>query len=226
MDLGAAFILGLLGSLHCAGMCGPLALALPISGNSRFSFRVGRVGYNLGRISAYACLGMVFGLAGKTAALAGLQRWTSLVAGTVVLLGLIPATRSALRLPALGGVGILKSGFTSLLAKRSWSSLYLLGLLNGFLPCGLAYAASAGALAAGSIISGVTDMLAFGLGTFPMMLAIGLLGRNVQVAVRSRFQTLIPISIAVMGMLLIVRGLGLGIPYLSPDLVTGKHSCH
>lgn len=229
MELYAAFVLGLVGSVHCAGMCGPLALAMPGAEGRRVPFWAGRVGYNLGRVSAYALLGFVFGLVGRTAALAGVQRWMSLVAGVVVLLALAPAWRHGLTLPAIKAVGWLKTGLSALLRQRSLAALYLLGLLNGFLPCGLAYVACAGALATGSLAMGMGYMVAFGLGTIPMMLGIGILGRNVQHTVRLRFQRLIPICMALMGVLLIVRGLGLGIPYLSPDLAAGHgagHSCH
>jgi uncharacterized protein len=229
MELYTAFLLGLVGSLHCAGMCGPLALAMPGAVGKPVSFWAGRAGYNLGRVSAYALLGILFGLAGRTAALAGLQRWLSLVAGVAVLLALAPAWRHGLTLPAIKAVGWLKSGLASLLRQRSLSSLYLLGVLNGFLPCGLVYVACAGALSTGTLRAGAGYMVAFGLGTVPMMFGIGILGRNVQHTVRLRFQRLIPVCMALMGMLLIVRGMGLGIPYLSPDLTPGPgvgHACH
>ena len=229
MELYTAFVLGLVGSLHCAGMCGPLALAIPGAEGRRLSFWAGRVGYNFGRVSAYAILGLVFGLLGRTAALAGLQRWLSLIAGVAVLLALAPAWRHGLTLPAIRVVGWLKTGLGALLKQRSLSSLCLLGLLNGFLPCGLVYVACAGAVSTGTLSLGCGYMAAFGLGTIPMMLGIGILGRNVQHTVRLRFQRLIPVCMALMGLLLIVRGMGLGIPYLSPDLTAAHgagHACH
>jgi uncharacterized protein len=226
MELWTALLLGLVGSLHCAGMCGPLALALPHAGGSPLAFGLGRIAYNLGRITAYGFLGLAFGLLGQTVALAGCQRWASLAAGAAILLTLVPGSRHSLGRPVFQWVAFLKSGLSSLLQHRTLSALYLLGILNGFLPCGLAYVACAGAVALGSALSGVSYMLAFGLGTVPLMLGIGLVGRNVQLAIRFRFQKLIPVCLALVGTLLLLRGLSLGIPYLSPNLSAGAHSCH
>jgi sulfite exporter TauE/SafE len=226
MELWTGFLLGLVGSLHCAGMCGPLALALPRTGSNSVAFGFGRLCYNLGRISAYSLLGIIFGLIGQTVALAGFQRWASLVAGMAILLALVPASRRGFSLPVLNGVGFLKGGFASLLRQRTFPALYLLGLLNGFLPCGLVYVACAASVALGSVVSGVLYMVVFGLGTVPLMLGIGLIGGNLQVALRMRFQKLIPVCLAVVGLLLIIRGMALGIPYVSPNLSAARHFCH
>jgi len=226
MELWTGFLLGLVGSLHCAGMCGPLALALPRTGSNSLTFGLGRGAYNLGRISAYSLLGLTFGFIGQTVALAGFQRWASLTAGAAILIALIPASRRGLGLPAIAMVGFLKSGFASLLRQRTLPALYLLGLLNGFLPCGLVYVACAASVAVGSALSGVLYMVAFGLGTVPLMLAIGLMGGNLQLALRLRFQKLIPLCLALVGALLILRGMSLGIPYVSPDLSAAGHCCH
>jgi uncharacterized protein len=227
MELWTALLLGLVGSLHCAGMCGPLTLALPQAGRSFLVFGAGRAAYNLGRLSAYGLLGLLFGLLGRTAALAGWQRWVSLAAGLAILLALAPGWRRGLGWPALRGVALVKRGLSALLQQRAISALYLLGLLNGFLPCGLVYVACAGAVALGSVVAGVSYMLVFGAGTVPLMLGIGLAGRNLQGVIRTRFQKLIPVCLAVVGALLILRGLSLGIPYLSPDLgAIASRACH
>lgn len=217
MYLGAALILGLVGSLHCAGMCGPLMLAVPRLGPSALLATVGRLVYHLGRIAAYGLMGIIFGWLGQTVALAGFQRWASLAAGLAVLLALLPLARPRLGWPALAAVSFLKSSFGALLKRRTLASLSLLGLLNGFLPCGLVYVACAGALALGDLTAGVGYMLAFGLGTWPMMLGIGVLGRPVQrlLAYRPRLSM---VCLVLVGGLLVLRGLSLGIPYLSPHL--------
>ncbi len=228
MELWTGLLLGLVGSLHCAGMCGPLVLALPQAGGHWFRFSLSRVAYHLGRLSAYGLLGLAFGLLGRSVALAGFQRWTSVLAGVAVLGALLPGWHRSVGWPAARVVALLKRGLSSLLQQRAIPALYLLGVLNGFLPCGLVYVAAAGAVALGNALAGVTYMLAFGLGTVPLMFGIGLAGRNVQSAIRSRFQRLIPVSLAVVGALLILRGLSLGIPYLSPDLdAAGTYrACH
>jgi uncharacterized protein len=228
MELWTALLLGLVGSLHCAGMCGPLALALPQTGATRVRFLLGRGAYNIGRISAYALLGAAFGLLGKTMAMAGFQRWASIGAGVAILLALTPAWGRGFASHGIGMVTWLKSGFSSLLKHRTLAALYLLGLLNGFLPCGLVYVAAGAVVGLGSVLAGMAYMVAFGLGTVPLMLGIALAGRNLQLAMRFRLQKLVPVCLAVVGALLILRGLSLGIPYLSPDLshTALGHACH
>src|SRR6266581_2871253 len=154
MELWTAFTLGLIGSLHCAGMCGPLALALPPTGNRPASFFLGRVAYNLGRLVTYCVLGLIFGLLGKTLLLAGIQRWLSIALGTTLLFGLFTSRKLALWRPIYLLVDRVKAGMSLLLRRRSADALMLLGLLNGFLPCGLVYVACAGATATGDLFNG------------------------------------------------------------------------
>lgn len=219
-----AFMLGFVGSLHCVGMCGAIALALPHPGRGWTSFITGRLAYNIGRLVTYVLIGAVFGLLGQSLALAGIQRWLSIGAGVAILLGLIVSTRATVP-PVVRAVGWLKARLGTLLQKRSLSSLLLLGLLNGLLPCGLVYAAAAASLAAGTVLHGMEYMAAFGLGTIPLMLGVSLTGRTLLAPFRRHLQTLIPASLAVVAFLLILRGLSLGIPYLSPDLVHDAAAC-
>lgn len=225
MILFTAIALGLVGSLHCAGMCGPLALALPATGNSRIGFVAGRIAYNLGRILTYCLLGTAFGLIGQTIAFAGFQRWVSIIAGVAILLGLLLSTRFATSFPVSQLVNRIKGGLGNLLRQRSFPAIFALGTLNGLLPCGLVYTACAGAVATGGLLSGAGYMAAFGLGTVPMMLGIGLVGQKFQFTLRFKLQRLIPVSVAVIAVLLILRGLSLGIPYISPELAAGA-VCH
>jgi sulfite exporter TauE/SafE len=227
MELWTAFTLGLVGSLHCAGMCGPLALALPVAGHTRGAFVLGRVLYNFGRVLTYCLIGAVFGMVGKSLALAGFQKWVSLVAGVAILLGLVASTRVGLGFPITRSVVWLKARVGSLLQRRTFGSLFLLGSLNGFLPCGLVYVAAAAAAATGSLQLGISSMAAFGLGTLPVMLGLGLAGRKVQGLLNFRLKGLVPISLIVMGVLLVLRGMELGIPYISPVMTAGACShCH
>ncbi len=225
MEYWPALLLGLVGSLHCAGMCGPLAVALPATGNSRVSFTAGRLAYNTGRITTYCLLGAIFGLAGMTFAMAGLQRWVSIGAGAAILTGLLASSKRALHTPVAKAVARVRAGLGVLLARRTMGSIYLLGALNGFLPCGLVYVACAGAVAAGGFFAGIGHMAAFGLGTVPMMLSLGLAGKMIGLAFRLRFQKLIPVCVLMVGLLLLLRGMALGVPYLSPDLAGHKGGC-
>lgn len=218
MQLWTAFLLGFVGSAHCAGMCGPLALALPHWGRGQGSFFAGRLLYNLGRIVTYSLMGAVFGVLGQGVELAGLQRWVSLVLGVGILAGLFVAPRFVNRIPVAGAVNWLKGRLGKLLQTRGSMAMFGIGLLNGLLPCGLVYVACAGATTTGGVLSGVAYMVAFGLGTLPMMLAISLFGTKLQFALRFKVQRLIPASLAIVGLLLLLRGMALGIPYVSPKL--------
>jgi sulfite exporter TauE/SafE len=218
MQLWTAFFIGLAGSLHCAGMCGPLVLAIPgTPGNFAVQF-TGKLAYNGGRIITYAILGLLFGLFGQMIGLAGFQRWVSIAAGAAILLSLLAwPLRNATALIARP-VNLLKAALGKLLKQRGVTAQFGFGLLNGLLPCGLVYIACAAAAATASGIAGMQYMLIFGLGTVPMMLGLGLVGRALHLGLQLRLRKLIPVTLGVMGALLILRGLGLGSPYLSPQL--------
>lgn len=225
MELWTAFMLGLVGSLHCAGMCGPLALALPPGEGRGVSFFIGRLAYNLGRLVTYCLLGIVFGLLGRSLLLAGIQRWLSISLGVMLLTGLFASRRLALWRPVTAVVDRLKRAMSFLLRRRSADALMLLGLLNGLLPCGLVYVACAGATATGDLFRGAWYMLAFGAGTVPMMLAISLSGRLVPFSLRLKLLKVVPVAIFLVASLLILRGMELGIPYVSPVLNSETPGC-
>ncbi len=227
VDCWTAFLLGLVGSLHCAGMCGPLALALPPTGTTTPAYVLGRIAYNLGRIVTYCALGLVFGLVGAALWVAGIQRWVSITLGVALLLGLVTSRNLVRWSPVTYAVDRLKAPMSALLRRRSLMSLAVLGLLNGLLPCGLVYAACAGAAATGGILAGAQYMAAFGVGTTPMMLAISLSGKLVPPSLRLQLRKAIPVCVFLLASLLILRGMSLGIPYLSPGLSqTGASCCH
>lgn len=228
MEFWLAFMLGLAGSAHCAGMCGPIALALPTGGRRGWALVPNRVAYNAGRVTTYCLLGVVFGLIGRSLALAGVQRWVSIGLGVAILVGLFVVQARALTMRFALPVAWLKSALGRLIRQQDLRSQYLLGGLNGLLPCGLVYIACVGAAATGGLFSGVQYMLAFGVGTVPMMLALGLAGQALPLGFRLRLQKLIPVCLALVAVLLILRGLALGIPYLSPDLTGDQPGacCH
>jgi sulfite exporter TauE/SafE len=225
MELWTAFFLGLVGSLHCAGMCGPIALAVPPNLSSTWQFVLGRLAYNFGRITTYCLMGAVFGLIGKSLVVIGWQRWISLIAGTLILAALLINLRISLSASASKPIGFLKLWLGKFLRGSSLTTTFCLGALNGFLPCGLVYAACASAGATGAPAHGVEFMAVFGMGTIPMMLGIGLAGKKLQLSLRFKLQKLIPATLVVVSLLLIFRGLALGIPYLSPDPAYGS-CCH
>ncbi|HMP74534.1 MAG TPA: sulfite exporter TauE/SafE family protein [Kiritimatiellia bacterium] len=221
--LSAALALGLVTGLHCVGMCGPLALALPVVGTTRTRYVLGRILYNLGRACTYAVMGAVIGLVGRSFALGGFQRWVSITFGALLLLGILLMKTGLLNriMEALGLFtlfarvqGLWRRHFSD----RGFTGLFVLGLINGLLPCGPVYVALAAAAATGHIHTAALFMFVFGLGTLPMMLTVSLAGKLIQMPMRRRLQKLVPISAAVVAILLIMRGLALGIPYLSPPL--------
>ena len=225
MDFTLAIALGLLGSLHCAAMCGPLQLALPVppGGPSRVVW--GRVIYQLGRVATYCLLGLVAGLVGKSLLLAGMQRWLSIALGVAILIGFFLSKKVAVSAPVVKAVLRLKTAMSAQLRQRTFRSLALLGALNGLLPCGLVYVAMAGAVSRGTLASGVLFMAAFGLGTTPTLLAISLSGKILPASVRLKLRGAIPLGVCALAGLLILRGMSLGIPYVSPDLA-GAGCCH
>lgn len=211
-------MIGIAGSLHCAGMCGPLVLAMPATSGRFGAHLTGKLAYNAGRIVTYGMLGLLFGLSGQLIGLAGFQRWVSIAAGAAILLSLLAWPMRNATLIIARPVGVLKSALGKLLKRHGLMSQFSFGLLNGLLPCGLVYVACAAAAATASIITGLQYMLLFGLGTVPMMLGLGLAGQGLHFKLQLRLRRLIPVSLGVMACLLILRGLGLGIPYLSPQL--------
>jgi len=225
MDFGVAFALGLLGSLHCAAMCGPLMLALPVPPGGPARFVAGRIIYQLGRVAAYCLLGGVAGLVGKSIFLAGLQRSLSIGLGVAILLGFLISKKVSLSAPVVRLVAALKAAMSSLLQRRSLRSLVLLGGLNGLLPCGLVYVAMAGAVARGTLRDAIFFMAWFGLGTMPAMLGISLSGKLFPLALRLKLRRSIPFGVCLLAGLLILRGLALGIPYVSPVLNASAPGC-
>jgi len=209
VELWTALALGLAGSLHCAGMCGPLALALPASGNRR-AFVAGRLLYNSGRVLTYALLGTLLGLVGGALHLAGLQQVLALGLGAlmVVMAVLVWAGQRGVAPPIfwVRWVGLLRAQLGAQLKRRGALALFVAGLLNGLLPCGFVYVGLAGAMAAGGPLQGMAYMACFGLGTWPMMLGISLAGPWLASRLRGRGRWALPVGMALLGVLLIWRG--------------------
>lgn len=218
--LFSALVLGLMGSFHCAGMCGPIAIALPLHGNSIPQKIFGGTLYNLGRTLTYGVMGAIFGLLGQGVEMIGFQQKISIIMGVIMILSVVfPSlfrNQYNMEKSWFSLVGKLKKSIGKLFSVHSFSSLFFIGLLNGLLPCGLVYMAIAGAIGTGEVVLGSLYMIMFGLGTIPMMLSIALAGNILSVAIRRKINRLIPVLVVVVGIFFILRGLSLGIPYLSP----------
>lgn len=218
----SAMGLGLLSSLHCVGMCGPLALALPVHHLPKYLRILSLITYQLGRVITYASLGMLAGAAGRGIYLAGFQQYFSIIMGVLVLTILILyyGYRRSMQPTWLKRFYLLLQGLMNRLwsGQRHAGSFLLLGMANGLLPCGMVYAALATAITAGDIDHSIAFMALFGLGTWPAMLGLSLSGQMLSPKIRYHLRQLTPVFIALSGVLLLLRGMDLGIPFLSPEL--------
>ncbi len=225
-------LLGAVSSLHCAGMCGPLILSLPIQQYSRSGQVTAMLLYNGGRVVTYTAMGLLFGIAGRHIYLAGFQQWLSIFTGIIVL---VLASRYFLHKHI--GVPVWAQSFYAKVLQwmhrfinlQSNAGYLLLGMMNGVLPCGMVYLALAGALSNTGIIQSGLFMFAFGTGTLPVMLTLSLYRVKMNMQVRLQFKQLLPYITAAMGIILILRGMNLGIPFISPVLAGAPSesvSCH
>ena len=226
----AAILLGLAGSLHCVGMCGPIALALPIQQANYFKRIIGALSYNFGRATTYAVLGTIIGLFGQGLNWIGLQQIVSILLGISILLYyIIPDFFSGSKINQLFTKQVyqLKNAFIPFFKKRNISALFIVGTLNGLLPCGLVYTALVAALALSGIQQSMSFMFFFGIGTLPFMLSIIVLKDWMTIKFQSRINKFLPTLMVIMAVLLIFRGLNLGIPYVSPKInKDASVSCH
>ncbi len=214
----SAFVLGLMGSFHCVGMCGPIALSLPLRGDNVWQKTAGGLLYNFGRTITYGVMGAFFGLIGQGFHLIGFQQVISISMGSfMVLSAILPwLFKNRFRGNLELFTSPLRRAIQQLFKMRSYRGLFLIGLLNGLLPCGLVYLAIAGAIGAGNFYYAILFMILFGLGTVPMMLAISWAGNLFSIAIRNKINKVVPFLIVIIGTLFILRGLTLGIPFLSP----------
>lgn len=232
--LWSAFILGLLGSLHCVGMCGPIAFMLPVDRSSQ-SKKISQISiYHFGRLLAYTSIGLLFGLIGGSLKIFGYQQQLSIAIGILmIIVVLIPYSRfnsNLLTKPLYTFVSKIKASLGNALRKKTISTFFTIGFLNGFLPCGLVYMAVFGAIGTADIVHGGMFMFLFGLGTVPLMTTAIFIGKFFSPKRKQQIQKLIPVMVVIIGALFIIRGLGLGIPYLSPttinEVVSGQMNCH
>ncbi|RNI21801.1 sulfite exporter TauE/SafE family protein [Rufibacter latericius] len=229
----AGAIIGFISSFHCVGMCGPIAMALPVGRGSGASFVGGRLLYNLGRITTYTSLGLVAGLLGRTLQLAGWQQTISIASGVLMLaLVLVPKIHTGKSSRWLGTDrwwNALRKAIGKRFMNPSMGALFSVGLLNGLLPCGMVYFALAGAVSAPGVSGAVLYMAMFGLGTLPLMWLVSLSGKLIQPKWRALMRHAVPYVAACLAVLFILRGLNLGVPYLSPKLISTEQVapvCH
>ncbi len=217
--------MGGIGSLHCVGMCGPLALSLPVVATNNAAKMLYTLLYNLGRVVTYAAMGAVLGVIGASFALVGFQQGLSIIAGSLIIIYLVwPRNKFMLagnsRVQAF--FAAIRGRLGKLFAQKKYRSVFFIGLLNGLLPCGLVYMAIAAAVSTASVINSSLFMAAFGLGTLPLMWSVAFFGSIAGYKTRAGLRKAYPYLLFVMACFLIIRGLGLGIPYLSPNFNTAQ----
>ncbi|MDZ7694920.1 MAG: sulfite exporter TauE/SafE family protein [Balneolaceae bacterium] len=214
MELWTAFTIGLFGSFHCVGMCGPIAMALPRSGNGVFTDLIQKSVYNIGRILTYSLLGAVIGLVGHAISLAGLQRPLSILLGILVILGaFLPLASSAgiQRFPRVRQFfEWLQKKLKQQMSRRGVRTMLAIGLLNGLLPCGFVYVGLASSLTTESVLGGMSYMALFGLGTVPAMMLMALAPSIISLKMRRRINRFLPLLVVLLGGYLIYRGVMMG----------------
>ena len=203
--------MGLIGSMHCAGMCGPIAISLPyrvgMQTNEETFFKI--LVYNLGRIITYAFFGFLFGIVGKSFFTMGIQKWfliTLAVLLIIIAIFSIDIETKALKIPAIGKFNKkVKELLAKSLKNATVKSFLYIGILNGFLPCGLVYMAIVAAIATGGVLNSVLYMILFGIGTMPMMMALGYGGHLLSTRFRTFLRKLYPVFMIIFAILFLMR---------------------
>lgn len=216
----SGLLLGLVTSFHCVGMCGPIAIALPLQGATKVQRLIGGILYNLGRTTTYVIFGLILGLFGQGLSALGFQRWVSVIAGTLMIITAFSPSLIGSNFKKDGTIykilEKIKSALKRLFSIQSFRSIFLIGLLNGLLPCGPLYMAFIISTGTANALTAAIFMMMFGLGALPMLLMVTLIGNFISIPIRNRINSLLPVLIGIIGVLFILRGLNLGIPFLSP----------
>jgi len=224
-----ALIIGLSSSLHCLGMCGPIAMSIPLNRSSNWNITFGTLQYNLGRLIAYSFLGVIAGTIGLSISNIRWIQLLSIVTGLLMIaiawhklfvFNSITQSKLSIRL-----LHFISTNIARLRRSNHWSKLLSFGFLNGLLPCGMVYIGLANAMLQSSPLLGSIAMLLFGLGTIPAMFSVSFFATKISKKWHKQIRIFVPYIITLLGLIIILRGLDLGIPYLSPKIktVTSEH---
>lgn len=216
----SAVAFGFATGFHCIGMCGPIALSMGMTKTQALKYQLQNIIYNLGRIVMYALLGAILGIVGKGFEVVGVQRYVTIAVGVMFVLMAIFSFGGkdfATKIPLLNKILLwIKMNLGKFLQRQNLGGRFITGLLNGLLPCGMVYVALTASLAMGGVWQGALYMFLFGVGTVPFMFAVVYFGALLTQGFRQKILKIVPILMLIMGGLFILRGLELGIPYLSP----------
>lgn len=226
MELWTAFTLGLFGSFHCVGMCGPIAMSIPRNTSGFFSLSGNAIIYNAGRISAYSVFGLLFGFLGTQITISGFQGWLSILLGIGLVAGVIYNRNfKKYRIHTSGIVtDKITNWYAILLRKQSVPALFGMGILNGMLPCAFVYAGLAAAVLTQSPFHSMSYMALFGLGTFPAMFLMYMAPSILSLDLRNSIRKMVPYLAFGLGVFLIIRGVALQDLQLSRILAEGMES--
>jgi sulfite exporter TauE/SafE len=206
---------------------------LPVERENSFKKIIQISLYHFGRLITYSLIGLIFGLVGKGLYIFGIQQQLSIIIGAIMIIAVLIPYRTFNKYnfskPVYRFISKIKSALGKELKKKSPDTFLTIGFLNGFLPCGLVYMAVFAAIATGSAVRGSLYMFIFGLGTIPLMTTAIYFSRFLSGVVRNKIQKAIPVFVVLIGLLFVLRGLGLGIPYISPtpvsDMADSKMEC-
>ncbi len=226
-----AILIGILGSAHCLGMCGPLILSMPFYKQaSNFEALSYQISYHSGRILTYSFLGTIMGFFGESLRLFFIQQWVSIIMGiSILLIYFVPVLiKRSNKLSYWWNKNFVTKIRSKLIPpshqKMTLSSSFSFGFINGLLPCGLVYIALLSSIAQPTIAHSMLFMILFGLGTGPALIILASTKNSIPEKFQQLIRPITPYFIALIACLLIVRGLGLGIPYISP--ANNAECCH
>lgn len=207
----AGLMMSLLGSLHCAAMCGPIFLASA----SRFSvakeYLVANLLHHAGKTFSYILLGSLMGVIGKLISIVIMQKWLLIISGSLLILFQILNTKPVFKAFKINLI-------LNRLQQLKLNNSFTLGVINGLIPCGLSYSAAISAIATGNPLYGALFMLSFGIGTIPSLNLIAFSRWLFKFKVNKKLMQWKSVPVFFIGVLFILKGLDLGIPFISPKL--------
>lgn len=233
MDFALIFLTGFLGSMHCVGMCGAIVTAYSTQDGfydhtvlGKWRTLVKHLVYNGGRVLSYIAIGALLGgVGGGIAALKIAGDWFSTAVGVLLvgsgiwMLRIFPGTGFTQRIAGKDQknspiISFYSKTYGALLSSPSVESKFYIGLLTPLLPCGLLYSAFLMAAASGNAFNGAVTMALFGSGIVPSLIVVGFVSTFVRFRLRLLGDKLAAMTIVLMGVMMLLRGLGLPLPWM------------
>ncbi len=218
-----AFLMGFTGSLHCAGMCGPILMIMPFQAFEGAKRALAMALYHFGRISVYASLALVLH-SFRSLFDPKLQQYLSIgLGGVLLILGILSFVPNHLLKIKAPWTEMVKRQLGNIVGRPGLGAITISGMLNGLLPCGLVYMALSASMTASTSLQTILLIYSFGLGTVPMLIGISMLRSKLSFLRSNNVRKLVPVMVFAFGFLFVLRGMNLGIPYLSPKVEVAEH---